>query len=112
MKHKEEKPDLFEKFENTVLRQGISTRGGGIEILLTKFGYKNEKMTAYQNYLGGGLLGKVSGDCTVKDWQNDTKLMDLQMELRKYFHSLTNPEEGSWESIDFEQNQNLPVSAY
>jgi len=34
-----------------ILRESISTRGGGVEISLDNFGYSKEKMTAYQNYL-------------------------------------------------------------
>ena len=39
-----------------VLREAISSRGGGVEIDLTRFGFKGQKMSAYQNYLGGGML--------------------------------------------------------
>ena len=38
-------------FEEVTLRLQVSSRGGGIEIDLTRFGFKNEKMSAYQNYL-------------------------------------------------------------
>lgn len=98
-------------FEEITLRQKVTTRGGGIEISLDTLGHEGEKMTAYQNYLGGGLLGAVTNDCTVKNWQDNKKLVKVAQELRKYFHSLTNPEEG-WENISFEQNQKMPISAY
>ena len=55
--------------EFKVLRQQVSTRGGGVEIDLTPFGYKYMKMTAYQNYLGGGMLGSINNDCTLRDWK-------------------------------------------
>ena len=36
-----------------ILREKYSSRGGGVEIDLSNLGYHDEKMTAYQNYLGG-----------------------------------------------------------
>ncbi|MFO7968817.1 MAG: hypothetical protein R6U15_01750 [Candidatus Izemoplasmatales bacterium] len=98
-------------FEEIILRQEITTRGGGIEITLDTLGHEGEKMTAYQNYLGGGMLGKVTNDCTVENWQENKKLIEIGQELRKYFHSLTNPEEG-FESTSFEQNQKMPIAGY
>ena len=43
-------------FEKITLRSKISSRGGGIEISLNSLGFRDMKMSAYQNYLGGGLL--------------------------------------------------------
>jgi len=97
--------------EFKVLRQQVSTRGGGIEIDLTPFGYKYMKMTAYQNYLGGGILGSINNDCTLKDWEDDPKLIDIAKHLSMYFHKLTNPE-CEYEGMSFEDRQNLPTSAY
>lgn len=99
-------------FEEITLRQEISHRGGGIEISLDNFGYEGEKMTAYQNYLGGGMLGKVDNDCTIKDWQDNEKLQEIAEQLRKYFFNITNPPEEVWEHQSYEINQILPVSAY
>jgi len=96
----------------TVLREEISRRGGGMEIDLSPLGYEGEKMTAYQNYLGGGMLGRVCNDCTIKDWEKEKKLLKIAENLRKHFHSLTNPDEGEWESVSYENNQKLSVSAY
>ena len=97
--------------EFKVLRQQVSTRGGGIEIDLTPFGYKYMKMTAYQNYLGGGILGSINNDCTLKDWEDDPKLIDIAKHLSMYFHKLTNPE-CEYEGMSFEDRQSLPASAY
>lgn len=99
-------------FEKHIKRQEVSTRGGGVEISLSRLGYPFQKMTAYQNYLGGGMLGKVANDCTVKDWREDDKLNEIAEQLRKYYFSLTNPDEETWEHQTYEQNQNLNVSAY
>ena len=97
--------------EFKVLRQQITRRGGGIEIDLTPFGYKYMKMTAYQNYLGGGILGSIANDCTLKDWEDDPKLIDIAKDLSMYFHKLTNPDD-EYEGMSFEDRQSLPTSAY
>jgi len=95
-----------------VLREQVSTRGGGIEIDLTPFGYEGEKMTAYQNYLGGGMLGKIMNDCTIEDWRNDEKLVEVADNLARHFHNLTNHSDDEWESASFDENQKRPSSAY
>jgi hypothetical protein len=107
------KKNYPELFEVNTLRAEYGGRGGGIEISLDFVGkkYKGHKMTAYQNYLGGGILGRINSDCTFKDWQGDDKLNEVSEELKKYFHSLTNPE-GTWEEMSYEKNQMLPTSAY
>ena len=71
--------------KDNVLRERLSSRGGGVEIDLTYLGYKGEKMTAYQNYLGGGMLGAIGNDCTIEDWKSDMELIDLAFELRIYY---------------------------
>jgi len=98
-------------FEKVTLRKEISSRGGGIEISLDTLGFKGVKMTAYQNYLGGGMLGKVANSCTIRDWETEPKLVEIAEQLRKYFFNLTNPD-GTWESVSYEQNQSMSVSAY
>ena len=104
--------DTKNKIESTTLRVQASYRGGGIEIDLTDWGYPGEKMTAYQNYLGGGMLGRINNDSTIRDWRSDNDLSDIADKLARYFHSLTNHEDDEWESATFEQNQNRPTSAY
>lgn len=68
-----------------ITREEYSHRGGGCELDLTAFGYEDEFLSAYQNYLGGGLLGGVGNSCTVKDWRKDEKLVKLAGMLRDYF---------------------------
>jgi hypothetical protein len=108
--------------EFKIIREHVTSRGGGVEIDLTPYGYRDEKMTAYQNYLGGGMLGKVCNDCTIRDWQNvvtdkdfdgncSNELLTIAEELRKYLHSLTNPDTKG-EGRTYEQNQLRPTSAY
>jgi hypothetical protein len=103
-------------FEDITLRSKISSRGGGIEIDQTTFGFKGEKMTAYQNYLGGGILGRVCSDNTITDRKPCTdkqteKLEQIAEDLKRYYHSLTNPDT-EWESQSYEQNQGMPISGY
>jgi hypothetical protein len=92
-----------------IIRKEISTRGGGIEIDLTPFGYEGEKMTAYQNYLGGGMLGKILNSCTI---ELDEKLTEVADKLSRYFHEITNHSDDEFESATFEENQKRPASAY
>lgn len=100
------------KFEDHIIRQQVSSRGGGIEIKLDAFGFKGQKMTAYQNYLGGGLLGRVESDCTIPEGDRTPELIALSEELKEYFHSLTNPEDDEWAGSSYKDNQNRPSSAY
>lgn len=104
-------------FESITTRKVISSRGGGIEISLDSLGYEGEKMSAYQNYLGGGMLGRVCANDTIRanssfvEESMCRELDEIAEELKKYFFSLTNPDD-EWESQDYEQNQKMAVSAY
>lgn len=99
-------------FEEITLRLKCSHRGGGVEIDLETLGYPQAKMTAYQNYLGGGMLGSIQNDCTISDWYEHDDLSEIAEGLSRYFHSLTNHDWDEWESATFEKNQNRPASAY
>lgn len=112
--------NLRNRILKAIIRQEISTRGGGVEIDLKKFGFKQgSKMAAYQNYLGGGLLGAVRSNYQVvrKDpyqsltEEQVTKLEKIAEELRKYFHERTNPDT-EWEGSSYEENQRRPAAAY
>ena len=106
-------------FEGMIIRQEINTRGGGIEIDLSGYGYEGERMSAYQNYLGGGLLGSIQVNDTIRRQsfrKDQTELVNEELdaigeELKQYFHNLTNPDT-EWESMSYEQNQSMPESAY
>jgi hypothetical protein len=97
--------------QENIIREKITFRGGGVEISLNSVGFEGEKMTAYQNYLGGGMLGRIANDCTIKNWRDNSELVKIADELSRYMFEVTNPE-GDWESTTYEQNQNLPISAY
>ncbi len=98
--------------ENNIIRQEVSTRGGGIEISLRELGYPDDKMSAFQNYLGGGMLGSIANDYTVEGWRDIPLFVEVAKELSRYFHDLTNHEDDEWESATFEENQARAVSAY
>lgn len=105
-------------FKKHTLRADYGGRGGGIEIDLTSFGFKGQKMSAYQNYLGGGMLGKICSSNTINretiiaEVSIQEQLDEVTVELKKYFHSLTNHSEDEFENQSFEQNQLMSVSAY
>jgi hypothetical protein len=106
------------ELSEVVLREEVSSRGGGIEIDLSRFGFKGQKMSAYQNYLGGGMLGSISSNDTIRGFnkpcseKQSIKLDKIADRLKRYFHELTNPHDQEWESQSYEQNQRLPNSAY
>ena len=105
------------QFSEVTLRQEISSRGGGIEIDLTRFGFSGQKMSAYQNYLGGGMLGKVCANNTIEAFQRPctdkqkAKLDKIAERLKMYFHNITNPDT-EFEGQSYELNQKMSVSAY
>ncbi len=99
-------------FEDVTLRCEYSTRGGGIEIDLTEYGYPNGKMTSYQNYLGGGMLGSIGNDCNIKEWEEDKKLVEISENLSQYFHELTNEDKDEWSGGSYEDIQRRNLSSY
>ena len=99
-------------FKKITLRLEVSNRGGGIEISLDTLGYPKGRMTAYQNYLGGGMLGSISNDCNRLYWKDDSKLVEIASQLAEYFHNKTNHSDDEWENATFEQTQNRPSSVY
>lgn len=70
-----------------ITREDFSSRGGGVELDLTAFGDEDEFLSAYQNYLGGGMLGGVGNSCTVEDWRMDEKLVRLAEKLTDYYEN-------------------------
>jgi len=105
------------KFEEITLRIKVSERGGGVEIDLTRYGFKDQQMSAYQNSLGGGMLGKVAVNNTIQAFnipcteKQRAKLEKIGEELKRYYFDLTNPDT-EWERQTYEQNQTMPISAY
>ena len=106
------------EFSEVTLRLEVSYRGGGVEIDLTRFGFKGEKMSAYQNYLGGGMLGRICANDTIRAYDKPCtdkqaeKLDRIAERLKMYFHDLSNHADDEWENQTYEQNQNMPESGY
>ena len=96
-------------FSKHIVRSEYSSRGGGIEINLKFLGkkYTNIHMTAYCNYLGGGLLGSIQSDCQIIGFENIVKLKRTSDQLKKYFYKLL-----YGTTKGYSKNTILPVSAY
>lgn len=105
--------DSLKYIEDNTLRLEASYRGGGIEIDCSEYTrIEGAKMTAYQNYLDGGLLGKVCSDQNFDDKDSKADVTVLRETLKEYFHNLTNHTGDEWEEQTYSQNQSMPVSAY
>ena len=102
--------------ENNTLRLDASSRGGGIEIDVSELFGEGCKMSAYQNYLGGGLLGAIQSDINFIPSEEQKKdVLKLSEELKRYFHDITNEEASEydeWNGMSYEKNQSMPLSGY
>jgi len=105
-------------FKKITTREKLSSRGGGVEIDLTSLGFKNHKMSAYQNYLGGGMLGSIQSNDTIRSQVSNVR---LQLEFSNRFKELDEIAEELElyfaERMGFDQNemdelQGRPSSAY
>jgi len=72
-------------FENITTREKLSHRGGGIEIDLTSLGFKGHRMAVYQNHLGGGMLGSIQVNDTIRSQVSNVR---LQLEFSNRFKDL------------------------
>ena len=101
----------FKEFEKNTKREEITHRGGGVEVSLSFLGpkYEGQNMTAYQNYLGGGIRGRIGNDCTVKHWEQDSKLAAVAEQLRKYYHKRS---DGDEYNDNYDDIQKRSLSAY
>lgn len=119
------KKQLIDYIESHIVKLEADYRGGVIIIdlsdLLGSYGknytekYEGCQMQACQNYLGGGMLGKICCVCNFNLGRLPaTKLEKVEKmadALKRYFHNLTNHDD-EWESESYLQNQNKPFSAY
>ena len=111
------KKNWVEFIENNTIRCETSRRGGGIEIDLSELLGESKKMSAYQNYLGGGMLGAIQSNCnfTPANFVEGEMVKEIAESLKKYFHNITNEQAGNydeWNAKDYKKNQNMPLSAY
>ncbi len=102
--------------KNNTLRLDASRRGGGIEIDVSELFGEGCKMTAYQNYLGGGLLGAIQSDINfTPSEEQKADVLELSEMLKRYFHEITNEyaaECDEWNGMSYEKNQSMPSSGY
>jgi hypothetical protein len=112
--------NLFNYIEENTLRLEASHRGGGIEIDASDYlDFTGAKLTAYQNYLGGGLTGSIQADRNFSITSNkarEAKVLKLQEALKRYYYNISNDiveDYDEWASTDsFEAQQSRPASAY
>lgn len=114
--------NFSEYFEENQIRLEASHRGGGIEIDATAYlGDRYPlRMTAYQNYLGGGMLGSVQGSIEgrLRDYPKtiQAKALKLNEALKHHYYCITNEIVADWDewaaSPSFEAQQARPASAY
>jgi hypothetical protein len=108
----------MKNFEEITLREKLSTRGGGIEIDLSTLGFEGHKMSAYQNYLGGGMLGSIQSNDTIRSQASNVRLQlefsnrfkeldEIANDLKTYFASLM-----GFDPDDIEELQRRSASAY
>ena len=104
--------------DDNTLRCEASHRGGGIEIDLAELLPEVDEplMSAYQNYLGGGMLGAIQENHNFDNSELTSEQVktveELADSLKRYSHDLTNHED-EWGGESYEQNQLVkPVSAY
>lgn len=109
----------FKKYiEENTLRQEVSHRGGGIEVDVTELlqienPETRYKMTAYQNYLGGGMTASIQSDQNfeLKELTDGQQVMveKFTKELKQYFYSLNGGGWGNGEET-YEDVQSRPAS--
>lgn len=106
-----------EYIEENTIRIEATHRGGGIEIDCSEIlDTPNARMTAYQNYLGGGMLGSIQSDTNFYESAipeaKRALIKPLTRALQSYFHNLTNDEQDEWSSAEFDSIQLREASAY
>lgn len=96
-----------------------SRRGGTIKVDVSElFDVEDEDaiIGAYQNYLGGGMLGAVQFGSMFAPTEEQAELFATFKEaVKKVFHEITNTEAGEWDEwaeSSYEQNQARAVSGY
>lgn len=123
---KTKKINLVEYIEANTLRCEASYRGGGIKIDVSELlGLEGAKMTAYQNYLGGGMTGAIgnSENFELNELPKSKRAVveKMQEALKEYFYGLNNGggDEYMQENITgkdakmgYQKLQSLPMSGY
>lgn len=103
--------------DDRILRCEISYRGGGVEIDLSDIFGDDAKMSAYQNYLGGGIAGSIQSD---QNFERTSESEEIAEQLKRWFYNQNNGGGDDYmqenvtgaEAGGYEKNQRMPESAY
>ena len=78
---------MDQSVEGNITRENITSRGGGIEINCAPMGWDGVKVSAYVNYLGGELFGKIANSCNNPTLFRESEgLQDIAREARYILH--------------------------
>jgi hypothetical protein len=113
----------YKKFiEDHTMECDYTRRGGNLKVDVSELfpGIDNAVMGAYQNYLGGGMLGAVCGGAMFTPDQlskkDQKRFHEILEAIKKYFYFITNEEAVDWDewskSGSYEEQQRRPASAY
>lgn len=106
--------DYINFINDNIIRLEVSHRGGGVEIDCSELFGEGAKMTAYQNYLGGGMLGSINNDynfnTSALSDEDAVKLEKLSSELRRFYYGQVYGDFDDDE--EFQSIQSRPASAY
>lgn len=104
-----------QKVEDNIIREHITSRGGGIEIDCGPMGWDSVKVSAYINYLGGDMFGGIGNSCTHPNLlEEDEGIRDIAREARYILHEKLfgeGPTAGGPYNT-YKQLKTRPVSAY
>lgn len=109
---------LRSAIEPNIIRIDASRRGGGVEVDVSALfpEHENPRVTAYQNYLGGGMLGRIMNDANFEPTENERELFDAVLDATaRYFHEVTNAEAedyDEWAAGTFDEVQSRPTSGF
>ena len=98
------------KFGDITLCQSFSRRGSGVAVSLSFLGkkYEGQKLSAYQNYLGGDMVGCIGSDCTIPEWRNNNRVVKIADMLKKHLYGLIRHDVG----VSYQELQSRAFRAY
>lgn len=109
--------DYRQFIEDNLIDSDLSYRGGTIKVDASElFPYVEDAVVgAYQNYLGGGMLGAVVGasmfEPTKLKAKDKAKFEAILEACKQYLWEQTNHDD-EWEETTYFESQNRPISAY
>jgi len=111
---------IREFISQNIIECDAGYRGGNIKVdvasLFPEVEDEDTVIGAYQNYLGGGMLGAVVGasmfDFSKLSVKQRELAEDIKEQCKVYLHNATNHIGDEWEETTYVKNQAMPVSAY